>query len=148
MVEAEQLKIWHGEVEAWCRFRPGSPVLLRFRVGGKPAHGLPIDKGTFTDFRRVSFVSFFHLFLPLFNFFNLALARRAMNDSILQSRSSPFFQWLISVLRVNRFVSVRTQLTTPPGRMSDEKRMCPGTCAQCSRFGAILQVCGPHPSTS
>ncbi|GHO79281.1 hypothetical protein KSD_70520 [Ktedonobacter sp. SOSP1-85] len=81
VVEADQLKVWHGSLEARRRFRPGSLILLRFRVGGFPAHGLPIDKGTFTDFWRVSFVSFFHLFLPLFNFFNLALARRAMNDN-------------------------------------------------------------------
>ena len=78
MVEAEQLKIWHGELEARCRFRPGFPVLLRFRVCGFPAHDLPIDQGTVTDLWRVSFVSFFHVFLPLFN---LALARRAMNDN-------------------------------------------------------------------
>jgi hypothetical protein len=36
-------------------------------VCGFPAHGLPIDKGTFTDLWRTSFVSFFHVFLPLLN---------------------------------------------------------------------------------
>ena len=81
MIEADQLKVWHGELEVRCRLRPGSPVLLRFRVGGFPTHGLPIEKGTCTDLWRVSFVSFFHMFLPLFNFFNLAPARRAMNDN-------------------------------------------------------------------
>src|SRR3989440_1838531 len=30
VVEADQLKVWHEELEAWCRFRPGFPVLLRF----------------------------------------------------------------------------------------------------------------------
>jgi hypothetical protein len=74
VVKASQLKVWYGELKARCRFRSASPVLLRFRVGGKPAHGLPIDKGTCTDLWRVSFPSFFHLFLPLLKFFNLALA--------------------------------------------------------------------------
>jgi hypothetical protein len=36
-------------------------------VGGFPAHGLPTDKGTCTDLWRVSFVSFFHVFLSLLN---------------------------------------------------------------------------------
>ena len=61
VVEADQLKIWHGELEARCRFRPGSSILIRFDVGGFPAQGLPIDKGTFTDFWRVSFLQ---MFLP------------------------------------------------------------------------------------
>jgi len=64
VVEADQLKVWYGELEARCRFRPGSPALLRFRVGGFPAHGLLTNKGPFTDLWRVSF---FHVFLPLFN---------------------------------------------------------------------------------
>ncbi|WP_236601865.1 hypothetical protein [Ktedonobacter sp. SOSP1-52] len=67
VVEADQLKVWHGKLEARCRFRPSSPVLLRFRGRGFPAHGLPPEKGTFTDFWCVSFVSFFHVFLPLLN---------------------------------------------------------------------------------
>jgi hypothetical protein len=57
VVEANQLKVWHGELEARCRFR----------VRGLPAYGLPPEKGTFVGFWRVSFVSFFHVFLPLLN---------------------------------------------------------------------------------
>ncbi|HEY6406142.1 MAG TPA: hypothetical protein VIY29_01615, partial [Ktedonobacteraceae bacterium] len=64
MVEADQLKVWHGELEARCRSRPGSPAILRFHVGGFPTHGLLTDKGTCTDLWRVSF---FHVFLPLLN---------------------------------------------------------------------------------
>jgi len=64
VVEADQLEIWHGELEAWYRFRPGSPALLRFRMGGFPAHSLLPEKGTFPDLWRVSF---FHVFLPLLN---------------------------------------------------------------------------------
>ncbi len=64
VVETDQLEVWHGELEARYRFRPGSPALLRFRMGGKPAHSLLTDKGTFTALWRVSF---FHVFLPLLN---------------------------------------------------------------------------------
>jgi hypothetical protein len=39
---------------------------------GFPAHGLLIDKGTFTDLWRVSF---FHVFLPLLNDELIELAR-------------------------------------------------------------------------
>ena len=42
--------------------------------GGFPAHGLPIAKGTCTDLWRVSFVSFFHVFLSLLNAELLELA--------------------------------------------------------------------------
>jgi hypothetical protein len=67
-------------------------------VSGFPAHSLPIDKGTFTDLWCVSFVSFFHMFLPLFNFFNLALARLSMNDNYPPTTLQSFFQWLTSAL--------------------------------------------------
>ena len=74
-LEADQLEVWHGEWEVRYRFRPGSLALLRFRVCGFPAHGLPPEKGTFTDLWRVSFVLFFHVFLPLLNDELIELAR-------------------------------------------------------------------------
>jgi hypothetical protein len=57
VIEAKQLKVWHGKLK----------VLGRFCVGGKPAHGPPTDKGTCTDLWRISLVSFFHVFLSLLN---------------------------------------------------------------------------------
>jgi hypothetical protein len=44
-------------------------------VGGKPAHGLPTEKGTFTDLWRVSFVSFFQVVLLMLTDALIELAR-------------------------------------------------------------------------
>jgi hypothetical protein len=89
VVEAEQLKVWYGEMEVWCRFRAGSSVLPGFHTGGFPAHGLPAEKGTCTDLWRVSFISFFHVFLSLLNCTSQKYSAHSQNG-YEQSSSSPF----------------------------------------------------------